>query len=60
MDILMPKIYIIKGYKARLTEKRLMGISPGENQEQTCKTFSPSGVSQDMLNSFSDKFDNKC
>lgn len=55
MDILMPKIYIIKGYKARLTEKRLMGISPGENQEQTCKTFSPSGVSQDMVNSPSEE-----
>lgn len=55
MVILMPKIFVIKGYKARLTEKRLMGISPGENQEQTCKTSSPSGVSQDMVNSPSEE-----
>lgn len=55
MVILMPKIYIIKEYKARLTEKRLMGISPRKNQEQTSKTSSPSGVTQDMVNSPSEE-----
>ena len=50
MVIIMPEIYMIKGYKARSAEKRLMGVSLGENQEQTWKTSSPSGVTQDMFN----------
>lgn len=37
----MPKIYIIKGYKARLTEKRLMGISPGETRNKLVRHSLP-------------------
>lgn len=51
----MPKIYIIKEYKARLTERKAHGDKSKEKPGTNFKTSSPSGVTQDMVNSPSEE-----